>query len=347
MRLAQLARKATVTPSEVREFIQQKFNIEIENDPNIKLETVHVEAALKAFNIVVEERERPPSKETEELPLAHDNHQSLTAATEVAEGEAALGALATEPSAEVSGEPASASARATSDQEHRHDTQQEIEKTAGQHSSLPAEENQNQSPSAVQVKRPILPKVVGKIELEKNQEAEKEEVKAPSRRQSEGKTSPERQSKTTFTNGVSRSDSEEVDLKEREAVFAELDAAMEDNLSKEASVPVPQADEKKEEEEDEYAIYKDEKGLYRFTSQQKKNRRESLLIRAERERVRQSKERKARHYQKNVAVKIKPAKKKRRPRRPEKREEALAVQADETAVKEGVWGRFLNWLNDR
>ena len=49
MRLAQIARKVDSKPQDIRKFIQEKFNVELDADPNTKVDEEQVNAILEHF----------------------------------------------------------------------------------------------------------------------------------------------------------------------------------------------------------------------------------------------------------------------------------------------------------
>ncbi|MFT4600853.1 MAG: hypothetical protein ACI857_001030 [Arenicella sp.] len=74
MRLAQIARKVKVKPAEIRSFIKDTFEIELDKDPNIKIEDSQVDAILEHFKIeeVVKEVVEEVIEEVEEEELEID-----------------------------------------------------------------------------------------------------------------------------------------------------------------------------------------------------------------------------------------------------------------------------------
>ena len=134
---------------------------------------------------------------------------------------------------------------------------------------------------------------------------------------------------------------ENADEDEKAAIFAELDAAMaQTNAAKVKKVKKVESPV----DEDEDSIYKDRNGIYHFSSEQKVNRKKSMAEKAIRDKARIQKEKKARHYEKNVAPKVKPVRKKKKAAPIAKSKDAEKASKNET---KGLWGKFLNWINDR
>lgn len=98
-----------------------------------------------------------------------------------------------------------------------------------------------------------------------------------------------------------------------------------------------------DEVEEEYSIYKDKRGIYHFSQQQRENRKNSLARIAFKKLEKQKKKNKARHYQKNVNL----AKKENQEKKKAKKDNAKSQKSSITKpVRKGIWGKFLNWLND-
>lgn len=98
------------------------------------------------------------------------------------------------------------------------------------------------------------------------------------------------------------------------------------------------------EEEAIYAIYKDKKGIYHFSKAQRENRKNSLeRIKREREDLKR-KEQRVKHYQKIAEAtekRVEPvAKKSRKTEQKESQKKAAKPE------RKGLWGKFLNWIND-
>lgn len=122
----------------------------------------------------------------------------------------------------------------------------------------------------------------------------------------------------------------------------ELDAAMESSQQDvQQGQEMATADEIKDNVDDEEdSIYKDKKGIYHFTDQQRLNRQKSLERIADEKRKKAIQERKIRHYEekmKEVKETALPTKKK------------VKSPKKSTAPKvepKGFWQKFIHWLND-
>lgn len=97
------------------------------------------------------------------------------------------------------------------------------------------------------------------------------------------------------------------------------------------------------EEDEEYSIYKDKKGIYHFSQTQRDNRKSSLeRIKREKQET-QRKQSKVKHYQQLVVSEKVPADQAKKMKKSAKKEKVAAQQKPE---RKGLWGKFMNWLND-
>ena len=90
MRLAQIARKVQVKPSEIRSFVKKTFDMELDVDPNIKLADEQVAAILEEFKVeevepVVEVVEEKVVEEVVEDEIDSSIDTDIDALKEVAE----------------------------------------------------------------------------------------------------------------------------------------------------------------------------------------------------------------------------------------------------------------------
>ncbi len=70
MRLGQLARKLDVKPSEVRSFLKDELNIELDENPNVKLEDDQIDAVRSKFEVIEEVLiENMADEETKDDPV--------------------------------------------------------------------------------------------------------------------------------------------------------------------------------------------------------------------------------------------------------------------------------------
>ena len=132
---------------------------------------------------------------------------------------------------------------------------------------------------------------------------------------------------------------------EKDAIFAELDAQMDKKQGvqkvKQVTNEASEVNENIEVEDEESSIYKNARGIYRFTSEQRSNREKSLAIKAEKARIKAQKEKKKRHYQETVVPKVKSQPKKRKDRPAKK-----SAAKEQKEAPKGMWQKFLRWLND-
>jgi hypothetical protein len=98
-----------------------------------------------------------------------------------------------------------------------------------------------------------------------------------------------------------------------------------------------------EQDEEEFSIYKDKRGIYHFSQTQRENRKNSLE-RIKREQLEQKrKEKKIKHYQQVVVTsENKTETPKSRNKKNNQKETRKPIAKPE---RKGVWGKFLNWLN--
>ncbi|MEO9533203.1 MAG: hypothetical protein ABJG68_09715 [Crocinitomicaceae bacterium] len=356
MRLAQIARKVKTKPAEIRAFVKDKFNVELDKDPNIKLDDEHVDAVLEAFKIeeVIEEvKKEAPVVVEEEIEIDPNIDTDLESLKEAAEEVVAQAdpieipevkveaekAEPSKPAEEVIAEESSTEEKKAVAIKHQEETE-ETEVEENPEAFIPREVDENAELIKAEVDRLEGLKVVGKIELE-DRETKKlmnEEVELPSADSVESEID-------VLDGDVDTSEftdlSTDVSEEDKEALFAELDAAMEANNS----AKVKKVKKVVTEETEEDSIYKDKNGIYHFTSEQRANRKKSMAEKAIREKARIQKEKKARHYQEHVAPKVKaPTKKKKsNQKNTSSKDQEKAAQNE----AKGLWGKFLNWINDR
>ena len=114
------------------------------------------------------------------------------------------------------------------------------------------------------------------------------------------------------------------------------DEALESNFNKKKPIIEPLI-------EEEYSIYKDKNGIYHFSQQQKENRKNSLDRIALKKLEKQKRKNKAKHYQKIATVAKKENLSKKKAKKVASQRQKVAVVKP---VRKGIWGKFLNWLND-
>lgn len=357
MRLAQIARKVGMTPQDVRRFLENEFELNIGNEPNYKLDDNQVDAVLENFPIP-EIEENPiktitrvaaedgfeviPEKTTDEViePEIIETPPIETAPImELVENES----VETEDEAEEITEEIIEEIVTLDDppvlSEEKAEpiiSQKEARVVEINYESESGEESEHQSfqqaavdPNAELIKAPTIKldglKILGKIELPEN----KKEVEPQSE--------------------------EEIEAQELD-VIAELDAAMQSQVQdvKATAVinptPVKKAVHQSSEIDDSeaFSIYKDKRGNYRFTLEQRANRAKSLAGSDERKKLEAAKNKKKRHYDKIAAQRkeavaaasTKKVKSKKVISREQKR------QVEQKPKPTSLWGKFVHWLND-
>ena len=351
MRLAQIARKVDSKPQEIRKFIHEKFEVELDADPNTKLDDDQVNAILEHFKVEEPEEQSKKEEETEEVvediidPTIETDIESLK---EIAEEEAGDTKIEI-PDVNKEDNPES---EENSDDEKKdtpkkvvtikHDEGDDAGETAEEDpkSFEEVEVDREAELIAAEVDKLKGIKVVGKIDLS---EPEPEEEDLPTADAIEDEIDQlDGDVDTSEFPDLTESNSDE----EKEAIFAELDAQMDQNKGgvqkvKQVTNEASEVNENIEVEEDENSIYKNKRGDYRFTTEQRKNREKSLAIKAEKAKIKAQKEKKKRHYEENVAAKVKPKSKKKK-QKPSKKSAAKAQKEE----PKGLWQKFLNWLND-
>jgi translation initiation factor IF-2 len=358
MRLAQIARKVDRKPTEIRSFISTKFNVDLDSDPNIKLEDEHVNAILEEFKVeeVVEESVVKAKEEVEEIEIDPTIETDVDALKEVAEN------TETEPllvksddiAVKTKEEDSEIFPKADDVKTNTKDLAEKAEKEVVEINYNETEDEskpQDEDPAsfdevevdreaaliAAKVEKLEGLKVVGKIDLGTD-EPEPEEEELPTIDAIENEI--DQLDGDTDTSEFTELGAGEDLSDEKAAIFAELDAQMESSGTEEVKQVTNDVVEVAENiEEEEYSIYKNKRGEYRFTAEQKANRKKSLQVRAEKERIERVKRKKEEYYKQNVAVKVQPPKKKKTSK-PKKEKQ---VKKEEP---KGFWQKFLNWLND-
>ncbi|NOQ74031.1 MAG: hypothetical protein GQ574_18640 [Crocinitomix sp.] len=377
MRLAQIARKVGLAPVDIKRFLESEFDQSIGNEPNYKLDEKQINAVLDKFPIPIPVVEAPVIKEVLEEPV-DEFDQAVTEMEQVVEVVNELEVPAVE-SAVVeeetvdtiqesldiiteSGETIEENTEEVADGvtealvDELSDAVVEVEKATEEalanetveisepkdalaeveiNYDEPTEAQDTEAsfvevavdPEADLIKAPTIKldglKVLGKIELPGKKEAE-----------------------------VVEKTEEEVEQEETDAL-AELDAAMQLNAQDIKPAKLVSRKEAKETKEhiaveaESYSEYKDSRGIYHFSLQQKLNR-EKALVRVELNQKREAeKEKKKRHYkevmkerQQKEPVVVSKTKQKKIETKKIKREEKNAEPP------KGVWAKFLSWLNN-
>lgn len=312
MRLAQIARKVGVTPTDVKRFLESTFEIEIGKEPNYKLNEDQVNAVLAEFPIpeaveeTVEEQVIIPKDIPKEIEPVEEEVAELS--SEVVEE---LGHTV----------------EAVNDIEISEETEEETtEDDNVEEGNTDTEESEEEfyeaevDPDAELIKAPKVKldglKILGKIELpEKKVEAASEKTE------------------------------EELAQEEADAI-ASLDAAMQSQVQDIKTKPKKsgKADKGEDEEESEY---KDKNGIYHFSHAQKASR-EKRLVEIELKRKQQAeKDKKKRHYE--DLMKSRPQKESVKAIKQKEKKTQRTKQKKEQKQQEepkGLWERFKRWLND-
>jgi hypothetical protein len=354
MRLAQLARKVNVKPTEIRSFIKDKFDTELDSDPNIKLQEEHVEAVKAEFKVeevVVEEKVvEEKVEEVVEIEIDPAVETDLNALKEIAEEVAESAEPVEIPKVEEIKEEAPVTEAKEEVEEKavekkvvgiNYDDNEDIESPKEDEPTtfeeVPVDREAELIAASVDKLEGL--KVVGKIDLGTDEEEpELEDLPSADAIDEEIRSLDGETDTSEFTTDEELSD-------DKAAIFAELDAAMESKPNDKVKPVVKKVAEVSEnivEEDEEDSIYKDSNGVYHFTSEQKRNREESLFKKAEKARIEGLKKRKQRHYQENVASKVKAPKKKKKSAAKVNKEKAKSQKE----APKSTWKKFLNWLND-
>ncbi|MFT5822098.1 MAG: hypothetical protein ACI8ZM_003354 [Crocinitomix sp.] len=355
MRLAQIARKVGLPPVDIKRFLESEFDQSIGNEPNYKLDDKQINAVLEKFPIPIPKVEAPVIKE-EPKEVVDEFDQAVSEMEQVVEAVNEIEISETENATEVVEEVEVAIEDFELEKEIVPEAEEVLEGSIPEETVVsevieeiepieaaveveinydePAEEQDSDAGfvevavdrEAELIKAPKIKldglKVLGKIELP-------------------GKKEPEVLEKTE----------DEVEQEEADTL-AELDAAMQLNAQdiKPAKVIRKEAKETKEHfstEEESHSEYKDNRGIYHFSLQQKLNR-EKALVRVELTQKREAeKEKKKRHYkevmkerQSKEPVVVSKTKQKKIETKKHKREVKNAEPA------KGLWSKFLRWLND-
>lgn len=380
MRLAQIARKVQVKPSEIRSFVKKTFDVELDVDPNIKLEDAQVKAILEEFKV---EEVEPVVEVVEEkvVEVVEDDIDSsidtdIDALKEVAEitEKVAPAVKAKKVEKKVEEVPEAIEEKVEEKVEEVPEAAEEVVEEVVEEKVVKAKKAASKNKKAVDINyddtegesakeedpssfeevkvdedaeliaAPVAKleglKVVGKIDLG-TEEPEEEELPSVDDIEEEIDGLDGEVDTSTFTDKVEG----ETD-QEKDALFAELDAQMDSGSAKEVK-KAPAAKVSTEvsdniDDEEEYSIYKNERGIYRFSAEQRKNREISLSTNKDKAKAHAQKSKKKRHYQENVAVNAKPVVKKKINKPAKKAMKAEAAAAE----PKGVWKKFLRWLND-
>lgn len=324
MRLGQLSRKLDVKPTLIREFIRNEFKVEIDLDLNTRIEDLHVASITANF-----EKKTEPVAEAK--TVTPQKSSEITVSSEFKE--------------EVVEKAEKPVIHTPIEVPHYHETQHDLpdndsEKSSSSEKTIITEEpvnaqsatETNESPVAenpdVFIPLPVNPdaelikapkikleglKVVGKIELPGKKEKE---------------SAPESTDEVSEEQSISDEPSSEISIKEPAKV--KRDQKGKSTLQQ-------------NNDDEEYSIFKDKRGIYHFSQTQRENRKNSIeRIKLEKlEELR--KQKKIKHYQKLVVTEKKQESGKEKTKKQAQRE---SKKQEEKPKRKGVWGKFLNWLND-
>lgn len=323
MRLGQLSRKLDIKPTEIREFIRNEFKIEIDMDLNTRLEDAHADAITAKFEKkpepvqTIQKSTAPIQKEEPVEP----EFSSVSEAIEAAEKEQTLHTPIEVP--------------------HYHESHHAVQKESETLEATAEKETEKVvddplafiplpvDPDAELIKVPKIKleglKVVGKIELPQKKEKEVEATIET--------TSAELDSEVTETITESGEIAEATPIVEVKAQTP--------TSSKKERQQKPVVVQNNDDEE--YSIYKDKNGIYHFSQTQRENRKNSLerLKREKQEALRKAK--KSQYYQQLVEAEKKVESPKVKAKKQAQKE---TKKQPEKVVRKGLWGKFLNWLND-
>lgn len=343
MRLAQIARKVGMTPTDVKRFLESEFELRIGKELNYKLEDEHVKAVLEKFPVeeieasqttppAHAERQTQPLMEeedtavmemepdeaenieevTEEIPVEELNPETL-----VAEMEAEVKTAEIEVTAE---EVANKTDNSSPVFEINYD-EPEVENPADNGKFEAVEVDPNAALIKAQTVKLDGLKILGKIELPETKIAE-----------------------PVLTQ-------EEIEAQEAEEIAA-LDAAMQSQVqdvkTEMASAKPKTTSKPVEVDDDSDSEFKDENGIYHFSPQQRANRAKALIAIELKNKAEFEKEKKRRHYEELMHSRKTPKKAVEAPKQEmiKKVRKEKPNSASKNAPPKGLWAKFLHWLND-
>lgn len=330
MRLAQIARKVNKKPNEILEFIESSFNVKLEEDLNLKLSDEHESAIIAEF--MPEEPEVEKVQETTSTKESSEPEITDSEQEEVIEEEPL--------------EESTTSTTEVTDEVNAEETEQSDEEAVETDADPFIEREVD--PDAELIKAPKVAlegiKVVGKIDLPKTKQELAEEYDPNV--EIEHEPLPDADSVENEIDQLDgKTDTSDFHFESDDELLSDLEAAQ-STLSQDVKKNVQEIatakevkDNVVEEEDEESARFKDKKGIYHFSREQRDNRQKKLFLIAEKRKLEDLKEKKKKHYEENVAKKTTPVKKK-----PKKK--SIAEQSSDKPERKGLWGKFLNWLND-
>ena len=330
MRLAQLSRKVNTSSDDILKFLKSELNVELENDPNAKIEDEHLDAVLANFQEPEEEvqevEEAPQTEETEETP------EEMTAEAEPSQAEETTEEEEEEDSASQD------TVQIVHDDGSEEATEEEEEKPF-------VEVEVDENAPLIKAEKPQLEgiKVVGKIDLptkKSEEEAGSEEV---SEEFDENMSLPTAQEIEAEIEREEKAAELMAEAGDPDDLLAELEASQKSVSQdiKAGKTVVAKAKEVEENiDDEENSIYKDKRGNYRFTREQRENRAKRLKEVEAQKKEKALKAKKERHYKEMMESKAAPPKKKG------KKKEKSATDKEKEEKPKSAWGKFLRWLND-
>jgi len=360
MRLGQISRKLNLRPIQIRDFIQEEFKVEIDTDLNTKLDDKYIEALNKKFDTTQETLVSQKQIPAEEIKQSDEDRWSKKAAELIKAKKEAAGAVAGPETKDAKIVEAPAAIEVKSEPVVSEEKVEFFENIAESSEPVVASENkpseffdpftpQRVNPDAELIKATNVqlegPKVIGKIilpptkkELEAAAAAEAAALAAELAAAAVAAAETDAAIEVTAEGILLEYDgnsAEESILTTAPTVISEI---------KTKSNPISKKMEAMHASDDEeWSPFKDSKGIYHFSKEQKDNRRKSLerLKSGKKEEVK--KRAKSTHYHQTFKTEPKEAVAKKK----EKKE--IASQKNkpvEKPVRKGLWGKFLNWLND-
>lgn len=313
MRLAQIARKVGMTPSDIQKFLEKEFEVKIGKEPNYKLNEEQLSAVLETYP-EIEDKEVFTRKEPNNTLSEVMNNEQESSKEELDNTE----------SEEIPKEEQVEDDTQTKEIIQTNEIPEINDQNADKSNEIKEEIKEEEEfievevdPDAELIQAPKIKldglKILGKIELPEDKKIEE---------------TPEK--------------TDEEIAAEEAAEIAHLDAAMQS-----------QAQDIKNKKDNETAVsseseYKDAKGIYHFSHTQKENRAKALIEIEIKRKAKAEKEKKKRHYEKLMADK---ATTKKTTQNQEKNAPSKKISQPKKKKKveekpKSLWGKFLKWLND-
>jgi len=357
MRLGQISRKLNIRPIQIRDFIRDKFQVEIDTDLNTKLEDNYIEALQNKFDTTPKvdliSQETSFTSQKKELVEAEEEDRWSKKAAELIK---AKKAETTKSTIEKIFADVDIVKEETADPliiEEKVDTKIELIQEKSEN-AITAEEltadgfdpftPRRVDPDAVLIKAVNVklegPKVVGKIVLPPTKkELEAAEVEARAREE-ELVAASVAVAETDATVEVSTDGIEENETILETSIS--LDPEVKPESIKSDPISKKMATMQGADLDEEWSPFKDKNGIYHYSREQKQSRQKSLECIKFSKKGEQKKRAKSSYYQQN----FKPETKEIVAKKKEKKEMiSKKSKNSETVVSKGIWGKFVNWLN--